>query len=114
MAQASLYGRTVETIFELLGDDEPALTNAVGWALAESPRLRHLLIKHVFGEMTSDAHQSPLIRLQPYAKTGGFTDIEVVVPGELMLIIEAKRGWALPSAAQLEKYAARFDEMAAP
>jgi hypothetical protein len=72
------------------------------------------MLNRVFGELSIVKDQSTLVRLQPYAKTGGFTDIEVVVPGELMVIIEAKRGWALPSTEQLAKYAARFDEMAAP
>src|SRR5713226_896292 len=114
MAEASLYGRPLGTIFDLLGDDETALTNALGWALAESPQFRSHLIRDVFGESTIASGLSTLVRLQPYAKSGGFTDVEVVIPGKLMVIIEAKKGWALPSIQQLTSYVARFDDWETP
>jgi hypothetical protein len=114
MAEASLYGRPLGTIFDLLGDDEPALTNALGWALAESPKFRSRLIKDVFGDTIINSGPSTLVRLQPHAKSGGFTDVEVVIPGKVMLIVEAKKGWALPSIEQLTKYLPRFDDWATP
>jgi len=75
MAEASLYGRPLGTIFDLLGDDEPALTNALGWALAESSKFRNRLIRDVFGDSTFTSGPSTLVRLQPHAKSGGFTDV---------------------------------------
>ena len=38
---------------------------------------------------------------------GGITDIEIESPGLLHVVIEAKKGWVLPNATQLEKYARR-------
>ena len=110
--EASLYGRPLGTIFDLLGDDEPALTNALGWALAESPKFRSRLIKDIFGDTAVNTVPSTLVRLQPDAKSSGFTDVELVIPGDVMLIVEAKKGWALPSIEQLTKYVPRFDDWA--
>jgi hypothetical protein len=46
------------------------------------------------------------IHLQEYAAEKGITDIEVEA-GDVRVIVEAKRGWTLPSLDQLRQYAAR-------
>lgn len=48
------------------------------------------------------------IRLQEYASQKGFTDIEIVDPGRVHIVIEAKRGFNIPFSDQLEKYADRL------
>ncbi len=105
MAELSVHGRQVFNLFELLGDYENALTFAVGWTLHQSPRLLKLLLDEIFGQRTDPTEA--VIRLQHYQSEHGYTDIEVDVPKVGCAIIEAKRGWSLPSRRQLMKYAAR-------
>jgi hypothetical protein len=47
------------------------------------------------------------VRLQEVIPGAGRTDVEIEA-GDLHLIVEAKRGWNLPSSDQLELYAPRF------
>jgi len=52
-----------------------------------------------------------MIRLQEHVRDDrgrGITDIEVVVNNELFFVIEAKKGWNLPSIEQLKRYRSRF------
>ncbi len=46
------------------------------------------------------------IHLQEYAAQQGITDIEIEA-GDVRVIVEAKRGWTLPTIDQLRQYAAR-------
>jgi hypothetical protein len=47
--------------------------------------------------------------LQQHSKSGGFTDIEIE-GNNLHCIIEAKRGWSLPTENQLRRYADRIEK----
>lgn len=103
-----LHDREVSTVFDLMGHRENDMTSALGWGLAQSPRLLMALVRAVTDARIDQA--DAVIRLQEHHETGGFTDVEILVPDRLHLILEAKRGWNLPSAAQLEHYAQRFRE----
>jgi hypothetical protein len=48
-----------------------------------------------------------VIRLQQHEANAGITDIEIESAGVFFLIIEAKRGWTVPSIKQLATYALR-------
>lgn len=107
MSSLVLHDREVPTVFDLMGQRENDMTAALGWGLSQSPALLTGLVAAV-----SDVRIDPgeaVIRLQDYHATGGFTDVEVLVPDVLHLILEAKRGWNLPTADQLEHYAQRFE-----
>lgn len=106
MTQLMVHGQKVETVFELLGNNENAMTYSLGWALANSGSFCHALAEllSIEGGFTDAMH----IRLQDHAHEKGFTDIEVIDPGKHHIIIEAKRGFTVPSMAQLEKYADRL------
>ena len=56
-AELTLYGRSVGTVFDLLGDKENDITYSLGWALAESERLSSALLEDVSGaaEPTADS-----------------------------------------------------------
>jgi hypothetical protein len=105
VADLTLHGRVVRTVFDLLGEREDDITYSVGWGLARSERLTRALLAEVWpgqeqGEILA-------IRLQE-AETGtGRTDIEVETERQ-HLVIEAKRGWALPEPEQIEKYQQRL------
>ena len=106
MTQLMVHGQKVDTVFELLGNNENAMTYSLGWALAECDVFSQQLAAMLsLSEGFSDAMH---IRLQEYASQKGFTDIEIVDPGRVHIIIEAKRGFNTPSPDQLEKYADRL------
>ena len=107
MKSLFVYGKPVETVFELLGSDEDAMTNSLGWALVNCERFRanFASLLNIHDEFSENIQ----VRLQNYQNQKGFTDLEIFDPGSHHIIIEAKRGFAVPSIAQLEKYATRMD-----
>jgi len=106
MTQLMVHGQKVDTVFELLGNNENAMTYSLGWALASCDVFSQQLAAMLgFSKGFSDAMH---IRLQEYTSQKGFTDIEIVDPGECHIVIEAKRGFNIPSLDQLEKYADRL------
>lgn len=111
MTELLLHGRPVRTVFDLLGDKEDDVTYSLGWALAQSERLRRALLAAGFGSGGDDEITG--IRLQQSVPGAGRTDVEVETT-ERHLILEAKRGWDLPGVAQLRQYAQRFTPGLAP
>ena len=97
---------TASSVFDLLGRRENDLTFAVGWCLAESTAFLRRFVALADGLSLDDASGVDL-RLQNYDRDDmrvGITDIEVRSP-KIHLIVEAKRGWGLPTPDQLKKYA---------
>ena len=105
MPELFLHKRRVESIFHLLGEHENHITYSVAWGLAQSPSFLHGFLKSAAG-VTTDG-ENVVIRLQQHEKNGGITDIEIEDPGGFFIIVEAKRGWNLPSRQQLATYADR-------
>lgn len=106
MPDLILHARTVPTVFDLLGHDENDMTAALGWGLARNSALLHAFVGRLAAG--SDVPDSLVVELQTHDEADrGFTDIELRCP-ELHVIVEAKRGWSLPSVAQLRRYEARF------
>ena len=101
----SLHGRRVHSVFELLGQKENDITYSVGWALAQSAQFRAALVRRLFPKVRGVEIQS--ISLQERASDAGITDIELL-GDNLHVIIEAKRGWSLPTESQLELYTPRL------
>src|SRR4051812_8409835 len=109
MTDLLLHGRPVGTVFDLLGDKENDITYSLGWGLANSERLALAVLGDVLGH---DSRESPAISLQEFVSGGGFTDVEIKTPTR-HLIIEAKRGWTLPTISQLEKYVPALERSSA-
>ena len=98
----------VDTLFQLLGDKENDLTRAIAWTLKKSPSFLKLLVFEIAGE--SIETEDTIILYQQFEKTGtenGYTDLEITDGRNIHVILEAKRGWALPGIEQIEKYAHR-------
>jgi hypothetical protein len=110
MPELLLRGRKVESVFNLLGQNENDITFSIGWALSQSPSFLQTVLQTAFGERKSYPLGKVAISLQEFAVKGGITDVEIRDPN-LHVIIEAKRGWELPSKNQLTKYVPRFDAM---
>lgn len=105
MAELILHGKPVASVFGLLGDRENDITYSVAWALAQSPCFLNAFVNDASGLIADSG--AVVIRLQQHEKRAGITDIEIESPGKFFLIVEAKRGWNLPSPKQLQAYARR-------
>lgn len=101
-----LHGRKIDTVFQLLGENENDITYSVAWAMSQSPHFLRYFLRSIL-KRESKIIQDVSIRLQHIEKSGGITDIEIESPGNFFIIIEAKRGWDLPSRKQLQLYANR-------
>jgi hypothetical protein len=101
-----LHDREVPTFFDLMGHAENDMTAALGWGLSQSNELLTRVVAAITDVRIDEA--KVLIRLQAHHQAGGFTDVEIHLPDVLHLILEAKRGWNLPSSTQLARYAERF------
>ena len=93
MAELRLHSRPVPTVFDLLGDKEDDITYSVGWGLAQSDALAYALLGEAF-----DGELGPLtaVLLQQTETGTGRTDVEVQTR-DAHLIVEAKRGWNMPT-----------------
>ena len=98
-----LHGRNVESIFELLGTNENDITFSLSWCLANIKPFQSKFIEN------EDELVNLEIRLQEFGEDGGFTDIELF-SDKIFYIIEAKKGWNLPTKSQLNRYVSRFKE----
>jgi hypothetical protein len=107
VAQLYLHGREISTVFDLLGDRENDITFSIGWALSRCEPFLRAVLANLFPAAKYDAMTN--VWLQQHSKSGGFTDIEIK-GNNLHCIIEAKRGWSLPTEDQLWKYAKRIDK----
>lgn len=109
MPRLLLHNNPVETVFDLLGTKENDLSYSLGWVLAQCPPLINEVVRALTGRTVDAAKVEGLeIRLQEHnRKDGGYSDLELIVPGHCYLIIEMKRGWNLPGPVQLARYAQR-------
>lgn len=105
MAELFLRGKRIDSVFQLLGEHENDMTYSVGWALAHSPAFLQAFLDTIAVPGLESA--SAVVRLQEYMSGRGITDIEIEAAGSFHIIVEAKRGWTLPSRDQLDTYAAR-------
>lgn len=78
----------------------------MGWALARSDALAGELLRACYDEAVELGELTAILLQQSETGTGR-TDIEVQTD-RLRLVVEAKRGWALPSTSQLQQYADRL------
>lgn len=117
MVDLLLHGKRIDSVFQLLGDHENDITYSVGWALAHSPAFLQTFIDAVAAPGLQGANTVLRLQNSEQSEHGqGITDIEIEAAGLFHIIVEAKRGWTLPTLKQLEKYAARrsFAERHAP
>jgi len=106
MSQLMLHGKRIDSLFQLLGSSENAATYSLGYALSQSPALLRALVRDLFGK--AQGKQVHSVLLQEHQRRQGITDIELS-GSDLHCIIEAKKGWVLPSKKQLSQYAARIE-----
>lgn len=98
------HGREVSSVFDLLGRDENDLTAAFGFTLAHSSRLLSNIISRL---IPSSAAETGVVQME-VRDPEGRTDLEIDT-GSHLVVIEAKRGWLLPTVKQLRRYVGRFE-----
>jgi hypothetical protein len=109
-------GKPLHTVFGLAGRSEPALTDSLGWVLGQAPGfladVMEVVLPGAGKAVTSNTTVNPQRHVHDRAleasSTGGFTDVEIFTPDLLHVIVEAKVGWGLPTAAQLRRYRGRL------
>ncbi len=98
----------VTTVFDLLGYRENDITFAIGFGVARSPAF----LEGILGAIgaPTDVSEPITIDLQRGDRRDrGYTDIELRSEKTLHAIVEAKRGWNLPTSTQLDRYRQRLD-----
>lgn len=110
MPTLRLHNQHVSSPYQLLGGDENALTFALGHCLSQSQLLLKDILRRVgvrrLGKRALSAVQVELQRHEP--EDGGFTDIELYLPGRFKVILEAKIRGGWPTERQLERYRKRL------
>jgi len=101
-----LNNNEITSVFELLGYKEDNITYSLGWILSYCNEVLEAFVSNIFPELTFKRNDVRVL-LQNFEKEHGYTDIEITDDKSFHIIIEAKRGWVLPSSNQLEKYAKR-------
>lgn len=100
------HGSDVGSVFDLLGRDENDLTAALGFSMSKCPALASVLLQRMWPSK-SHGVGAPDFALEVRGEVGR-TDLEIRLPTGL-LILEAKRGWLLPTLGQLESYVGRIE-----
>lgn len=102
-----MRGMEVRSIFELLGFSENDISKSTAWMFNECSPMLEIFIKDVLGNNIKVDPNNIDIKIQEYSNNNGITDIEIGDNDEFHIIIEAKKGWVLPSIKQLETYSKR-------
>lgn len=80
------------------------MTDALGWAMVEIPELLQRVVQRCLADESAKVGaDATVVRLQ-HRVEGGRTDIEIVSTGKYRIILEAKKGWAIPTEGQLRLY----------
>lgn len=106
MSTFRLHGREINSVFQLMGYKENDISHSTAWVLSKCEPMLKIFLKDVLGTDKLDFSEVEIC-VQEYEQDSGITDIEIKDGKEFFVIIEAKRGWVLPSKGQLLKYSTR-------
>ena len=106
MSNFRLHGREISSIFQLMGYKENDISHSTAWVLGKCGAMLKIFIRDICGINNFNTDDVE-IGVQEYDKGSGITDIEIKDNKEFFIIVEAKRGWILPSKEQLLKYSNR-------
>lgn len=98
------YGDEIESVFSLLGKHENDITKAIAFTLSRCPEYLKLFLTKFLTPDCLFELENVDVAFQKREKDG-ITDIEIEQDGVFAIVIEAKRGFNLPSKEQLQKYA---------
>lgn len=103
MVVLARYGRSVGSVFDLLGRNEVDLTAALGWTLTASPRL----LDWLWDRWDLPGQASAVEVSLEVADDSGRTDLQLSNTAATV-VVEAKQGWLLPDETQLAQYLPRL------
>lgn len=89
-----------------MGYKENDISYSTAWVLGKCQAMLKIFIKDIC-DLDNFEQNDVEILVQEYDKGSGITDIEIKDDKGFFIIIEAKRGWELPSKNQLLKYSNR-------
>ena len=98
------YNKDINSVFELLGNNENDITKSIAFCLSRCLAFTELFLFENGVELQQNDFETLLVTYQQ-TQEEGITDIEIIVPGKIRIIIEAKKGFNIPSVDQLNKYA---------
>lgn len=105
MSELTAYGNKITSVFQLIGTQENDITKSIAWALVKCPAFLTGIMKEILDiDIVPD---NVRLQYQTYEKERGITDLEITDDEDFYVIIEAKRGWVLPSVRQLTLYSER-------
>lgn len=111
MSELIAYGRQIQSVFQLLGEKENDMTMSMAWVMHKCPAFLRAIALKTTG-VSIEPEDTTIVCQNYIPKQEGsaiaITDIEIDDGKSMHIVIEAKRGWVLPSAAQLEKYAKKL------
>jgi hypothetical protein len=96
------HGRSVDAVYDLLGTSENDVTAALGFTLARSS-----VFLDRFAQRFPELQGTVMLTMEARDELGR-TDLELHNDGALV-VIEAKKGWLLPTEAQLRRYVGRVE-----
>lgn len=108
MHELKYYGKEIKNIFQLLGSKENDITKSIAWAMCQCDEFTRLFIKECLN-IDIENSKDISIHTQEVTKENGVTDIEIICLQKFHIIVEAKRGWHLPTEEQIQKYINRKD-----
>jgi len=105
MSELTAHGDVITNVFQLIGFLENDITKSIAWAMCKCPVFMKKVIADIL-QIDIDPNKVH-IGYQEFEKDKGITDLEITDGEQFYIIIEAKRGWILPSAEQLTLYSER-------
>lgn len=97
---------TVDSVFGIHGDDENDMSAGFAYVLAQSDAVLKLVVEDLIPGLTFDPADAAVC-VQSSRKGEGVTDIEVTLPGQAFIVLEAKKGMVVPAESQLRQYVPR-------
>jgi len=99
-------GSAVDSVFGIHGDDENDMSAGFAYVLAQSDALLRLVVEDLIPGLTFDPADAAVC-VQSSRRGEGVTDVEVTLPGQAFIVLEAKKGMVLPAESQLRQYVPR-------
>lgn len=94
----------MDSVFDLLGTQENDLTAAFGFGLSRSTELLRAVMARAMPGVDSPDQATVSLEVRDVA---GRTDLEIA-HADGLIVVEAKKGWLLPTTEQLSRYAPRI------
>lgn len=97
---------TVESVFGIHGENENDMSAGFAYVMTQSKELLKSLVADLIPGVPVNSREAE-VRIQTGRPGEGITDIEIELPHQGIIVIEAKKGATLPSVSQFRQYSTR-------